>query len=591
MPSITSWSRIEPISPEGDDRDALAGLTACTADALWFLARQWQMGEFQAEDGGSPIVARWRGHVAKPTRFKFGPIPPNTRSTAPRFEDHGVPLEVFVERQPHALTAADAPGADGLRLGVEAGQHFLRLLASQQVSQDYRDAFITTFAVQALPDQELAPLDAATRGYLRLVAGRALDGRRLRAALAKLPPNTLPNIGSPIAPSDTAELREVCAAWIAWVDTLFSQPKPGEQAWQRERMEYSFSLATRTSADPFDEWTLTAEEYGGGTLDWYSFDRNGEVNVGTTAGEADEGHLITATSLPVPVSLRGMPAPRFWEMEDALLDLGAVKLDGSDLPALLMIDTITGYGNDWYVVGIDLPTGSLVTSRSLVVTDTFGVQTLLQPNGHQATTGKQGFSVFQLAMPFDGDGSSAPMTGAFLLAGALARPLEGAPIEEVLFLRDEQANVGWAVERRLTSPLEQAIDAATDSISTDSPTPTGEPSDASRYRLASTVPPHWIPLLPLRPDPNRVDIRLARAAVLDVDGSQREITSAAALLGDPNASMLIPEEEVPREGAIVRRTFQAARDADGRLHVWLTHRKSIGRGEGSSGLCFDTLTS
>ncbi len=65
--------------------------------------------------------------------------------------------------------------------------------------------------------------------------------------------------------------------------------------------------------------------------------------------------------------------------------------------------------------------------------------------------------------------------------------------------------------------------------------------------------------------------------------------SSAALLGDPDEPLLIPEEEVPREGAVVRRSFQAARDADGRLHVWLTHRKSVGRGEGSSGLRFDTL--
>ena len=58
----------------------------------------------------------------------------------------------------------------------------------------------------------------------------------------------------------------------------------------------------------------------------------------------------------------------------------------------------------------------------------------------------------------------------------------------------------------------------------------------------------------------------------------------------PTTPLLIPEEEVPREGAVVRRSFQAARWHDGRLFVWLAHRKSVGRGEGSSGLRFDTLT-
>ncbi len=397
------------------------------------------------------------------------------------------------------------------------------------------------------------------------------------------------DIGTPIAAGDVAEVRAACAAWTAWVDELFSQPGAGEQAWQRERMEYAVSFATRTSPDPFDEWTLTADQYGGGVLDWYSFDRNGEVNVGTDPADADTGTVVVQTSLPAPVMLRGMPAPRFWELEDALMDLGALQPGGTDLPQLLMIDTVSGYGNDWYVIGLDLPTGSLVRTRSLVVVDTFGVQTLLRANGDWGTTSR-GWSMFQLAMPADEGAAGVPMTNAFLLAGTLAQPLEGPPIEELLLLRDEQANVAWAIERRLTSPLEQAVDAANDVIDVGAGAPVGTPpQEVPRYRLASAVPPHWIPLLPVRPDPDSAEIRLARAAVLDVGGGRRTIESSAVLLGDPDEPLLIPEEEVPREGAVVRRSFQAARGADGRLHVWLTHRKTVGRGEGSSGLRFDTL--
>jgi hypothetical protein len=95
---------------------------------------------------------------------------------------------------------------------------------------------------------------------------------------------------------------------------------------------------------------------------------------------------------------------------------------------------------------------------------------------------------------------------------------------------------------------------------------------------------------PVRPDPDRAEIRLARAAVLDIEGGRRTVESRAALLGDPTRPLLIPEEEVPCEGAVVRRSFQAARWHDGRLFVWLTHRKSVGRGEGSSGLRFDSLS-
>src|SRR5262249_45096227 len=193
----------------GAGKGVAAGLAARAADPLWLPARQWQVGEFQAEDGGTPIVARWRGHVVAPTRYHLGPIPADTQVQAPRFAASDVPLEVFVERQPFGLPVTDTPTADGLRLGVETGQHFLplpvRRPSAHPPTTDDRGGRPRACAVQPLPDEAAAPLDAASRGYLRLVAGRALDGRRLRAAIAKLRRNAVPEIGMPIASLDAAE--------------------------------------------------------------------------------------------------------------------------------------------------------------------------------------------------------------------------------------------------------------------------------------------------------------------------------------------------------------------------------------------------
>src|SRR5687767_6814105 len=124
MPSITTWSRIEPRS-SGTEIDV--GYAARVHDPLWLLARQWQVGEFQGEDGGTPIVARWRARVKPMTRFHAGPIPRETQLQAARFDPDAIPLETLVERQPlhHSATVA---GLDGLRLAVEGGQHFLRLV-------------------------------------------------------------------------------------------------------------------------------------------------------------------------------------------------------------------------------------------------------------------------------------------------------------------------------------------------------------------------------------------------------------------------------------------------------------------------------
>jgi hypothetical protein len=50
-----AWTRLEPQSVTGDP---LPGLEARVHDPLWLLGRQWQVGEFQGEDAGSPLGVR-----------------------------------------------------------------------------------------------------------------------------------------------------------------------------------------------------------------------------------------------------------------------------------------------------------------------------------------------------------------------------------------------------------------------------------------------------------------------------------------------------------------------------------------------------
>jgi hypothetical protein len=576
MPSITTWARLETSTASDDVAE---GLTARIHDPLWLLARQWQVGEFQGQDGGTPIIARWRGTVAPLTRYQAGPIAPNTSITAGRFDSANVPLETLVERRPAGLAASAAPGVEGLRLGLETGRHFLHLLALQSTSRDYAEAFRRTFAL--LPLDETS--DPATTAHAGLMAGRALDGRRLREALRH---GDVPSLdGETIDPGDAAEVREACRTWSAWADDLFSQPQDGPDPWQPERLEYAFSVAGRLGESPFDERTLTATEYTDGVLDWYSFDVNGGVNVGTTPHES--GAAVTRTVLPAPVTLRGMPAPRFFEFEEGSLNFDALQPGASEIPQLLLLETVSGYGNDWFVIPVELPVGTLSATRSLVVTDTFGVRTLLRSNGDRTLGPSSGWTMYSLALPVDQTSPDpVPMTNLLFLPPALAQPMDGTTLEEVLLLRDEMANLAWAVERRLESPLERALDTGAG----EPPERSSSPSEGGlpAYQLASVVPAHWIPLLPVRTEES-AQVRLARGAALDLSGHPQVVRSQARLLGDPTHPLLIPEEEVPREGAVVRRAWQGARWHDGRLFVWSAHRKSVGRGEGSSGLRFDTL--
>ena len=117
--------------------------------------------------------------------------------------------------------------------------------------------------------------------------------------------------------------------------------------------------------------------------------------------------------------------------------------------------------------------------------------------------------------------------------------------------------------------------------------PPSPPPGALRYRLTTEVPGYWVPLLPVRVGNG---LRLRRGAVLETDGSLAVIHAAGRIPTPvPGRPLELYEEEVPREGVRVTRSYQYTRWTDGSTHLWMGRRKGVGRGEGSSGLRFDRL--
>jgi hypothetical protein len=81
------------------------------------------------------------------------------------------------------------------------------------------------------------------------------------------------------------------------------------------------------------------------------------------------------------------------------------------------------------------------------------------------------------------------------------------------------------IERSLESPVEQPVPRTDTTPPADSAADTAVPAPGDglpRYLLSTTVPKHWIPLLPvqLKEPPDKVVSRLRRGAVLQPDGSQ-----------------------------------------------------------------------
>ncbi|MEA3216515.1 MAG: hypothetical protein QOJ19_2671, partial [Acidimicrobiia bacterium] len=380
--------------------------------------------------------------------------------------------------------------------------------------------------------------------------------------------------------------------------------------WITDRLEYRFSVGATTDAG---EVVLSSPEYLGGRLDWYDLDIDADPERSLrspSAGAPPAGSRPAAgrvaNLLPTRVSFPGMPADRFWEFEDAAVDLGSVTASAEDLGRLMTVEFATVFGNDWWSVPVRASFGSLVGVRSLVVRDTFGEQVLIGATdaaaagaaagagaGAGAEAGAGATARWRMFRSTDGSlaAGSGPAPPLLLLAPVVAGSLDGEPIEELLLLRDEMANLAWAVERVVEGadgrPRNRSIEYG--SRLTAAPPPQLPSPAALVYQLQTAVPEHWIPLVAVR-DPaggDRGAIVLQRGSLLTQDGTMRPITAQGVLLAPDVSPWFFHEEEVPRAGLRVRRVPAVARWVDGSVHAWVSRRVGAGAGEGSSGLQFD----
>jgi hypothetical protein len=545
MASITTWNRIEPRARSGDLSE---GLAARVHDPLWLLCRQWQVGEFAGHDGGSPISASFSLSTTALDRCAIG-------AGAAGTYDGSTPVEAVVERE----TVRPAAASSDIRQTVEAGLQFARMLAHANVAPTIAAAYLAAYPIESQTG------DAET--IASVVAGRAIDGIKLFADLQTA--STLP--ATPAIPTEAAAtVFGVVQAWRAWYASLFSEPTTGT-AWEADRFEYNFSLSSST-----DGTQLVASEYEGGYADWYTFDR---VAGAATPPAAPPVKTVTLT----PVSFRGMPARRFWEMEDAAVDIGSLSGGAEDIGRLLLREFALIYGNDWFGFPLVVPLGSRTALASLTVTDTFGKATAV-PHYSIADGPAGGWKVF--ALTNDVSASQLPIAAAalpheLLVTASAVASVDGSAMEDVMLLRDELATMVWGIERTICGASGSPVDLAT---AWNTSLPIAPPASASampEYRLGTTVPDYWIPFMPAAATAAGT-VKLVRAKLPTADhGAQSRV------LQDIDSGLFI--EEIPREGVRVQRIYRLARGPAGATVLWLSRRSGPGSGEGRSGLAFDLL--
>ena len=600
IPTAILWNRLEgrPRSP-----DLTRPLRAEIRDPLWMLARQWQLGEFAGEDAGMPVRARLLAETAELASIALGSQP------AKPYDGNAV-LEAVVERQ------AVEPD---LMMSLYVGQRWLvRLGKTFGAADPLRDAFTTAYAVPVPTsgDADLATLTLATHRSELLVrmavGGKGIDGVRVIGDIAaaldggQQPSDVFAARGIAISAAQQGPLDGLAADFKqAWYEKLFSQPAVGEDAWVARHLEHNFSLTA--PAGDGTSTRLIADQYAEGHLDWFSFDvADPVVGDGSVTANAE----VVMTFVPTPVRFTGTPNVRWWEFEDARVGFGLTTASKTDLVKLLLAEFGLVFSNDWFILPFSAKVGTLVDTKGIVVTDNFGFNTLVEPTAkrHRDLGLTGSWSMWTLSKRAGG------VDARFFLAPALARSLESKPLEEVVFLRDEMANLVWAVEAVIPNPLGGGRDArATAKLLREAIAQAYPPADPAvdvgddvqlRYQLMGSVPENWIPLVSVRLKGQSAASAFLQGAMPRVpplaprrDGANQLILAHNVVL--PRGTILAPnpvaqpnlihEEEISRGGVIVQRTFQQARWHDGSTATWSGRKKQNGRGEGSSGLAFDQV--
>lgn len=565
IPSITTWTRLEPLPREGS---MARSLQAQVRDPLWFLTRQWQVGEFLGSDAGSPVQATLGLEQRSITTYRPGLDDSSTVALDPK-----LPIEVHVERETVTLN---------LRGSVQHGLYFEKLLRNSGVASlpTVIAAFRTAFPL-AVKASSVTSTDSDSLRFRSLAAGRVTDGESLFVSALAVANGQAPPIPLPPQASD-AMVASALSAFVSYRQSLFSEPDH-DPAWQSQKLDYAFALGSPAAEQNL---LLNAPDFPGGYLDWYSFDLQTAQANDVSQSNPAQITPIDFNFLPNHVVFRGMPDPRWWNFEDAVTDFGQLDADHVDLPKLLVMEFALVYGNDWFSIPVPTPIGTLERVTTLVVTDTFGVRTLIRPSEQtQVNPGEAPWSMFKLS----GDGGTR--SDFITMAPTLGIAEDADAIEEVLFLRDDQAAMAWAVQHTLQGDLDSAIDAYESYLQSPAnpPSPpiaqTGGPQ--IYYTLEVPPPDNWIPMVPVQSPQNELFLRRGTMKVPTQSGFY--LLTARAVLLEPQHAFLVADRVIPRTGVIVDRYFRHTRSSNGSTFLWLARVSGPGRGPGWSGLRFDIV--
>lgn len=345
---------------------------------------------------------------------------------------------------------------------------------------------------------------------------------------------------------------------------LPARPALGDH-WQSDELAYRTSF-------PCGDTVLRVDRHDGGDVDWWTVDAARPL----TVTPQQQQHR----ALPGRFRYPGAPLPRFWQIEDGHVDIGGFPPDRAHFATLLLIDLISSHSDDWFTFPFITRAGYILRMHEARVTDSFG-DTWPTAGTSWEPTPPDEWSLFRVR-----DLEAAMQREPTLVVWpTAATPLGGPALDEVVLGVDEDANLLWAVEQRVSgvaqvqppSPVQAIPGAASDFV----------------YRPTSDVPFHWHPYEIAAVDtnpaqPGRRRFLQGRFADLHTDGpSTLRPAPRAAVLNVPAGIHEIEPATIPTTGLRIEQRFMLARGTDARPVLWLQRQRLPLLGPPSHALRFD----
>jgi hypothetical protein len=257
----------------------------------------------------------------------------------------------------------------------------------------------------------------------------------------------------------------------------------------------------------------------------------------------------------IPQRLRypGAPAPRWWEIEDAAVDIGGFPPDRSHFATALLIELICDHANDWFTLPIPPPqegasSGVVVSLGALRVRDSFD-------DWHELAI-PEDWSLFR---------TRGLDPSSLVVWPTAATPLTGPALDDVVLGVDEDANLMWAVELRADGvDLELSVDSSR-ALEETRRTRTRE----FTWRPSTTLPKHWHPYR-IESQPGR---RLfVQGLVKNLSDGEPRVPARSQLIGG-GAGHVLDASAVPNQGLRLDLRYALARGTDGSPVLWRQRRR------------------